>query len=326
MSLLSPVFNDEQLDNNGDPLVGGQVIFYLAGTSTVTNTYTDSTGATAHPSPIVLNTRGEVTGSIWLTEGRLYKARLFDASGVLIREFDNISAINDTSITTGTSGDIEWTGTLSPVYLSATSFSVAGDQTAILAKYRRTRSVVSGGIVYGTITSATYGSGITTIVQTNDSIPLDSGLSSFQYGILSPVNKSYLPSVPSGSVVVFYQASASLGWTQVTNRNNRFLRVVNSTGGAIAGVHSPIIMNLVPNHTHTFTTGTESNDHVHTYVNPNASTSAFGAGVTNAVPGTTAGANTGGVSATHTHSGTTNSNAGTNWEPLYMDVIIASKD
>ena len=325
MANLSPVFNDEQLDNNGDPLVGGQIIFYLAGTSTITSTFTDSTGATAHSSPIILNARGEVTGSIWLTPGQLYKARLFDSTGVLIREFDNISGINDTS-STGAAATGEWIGSLTPVYLSSTSFSVAGDQTATLAKYRRTKSIVSAGIVYGTITSATYGAGVTTIVQDNDTIALDSGLSSFQYGILSPVNKSYLPSVPSGSILAFHNATAPLGWTQITTYTNNMMRVVAGAGGGSGGSHSPILMDKVPSHTHSFTTGNQSADHGHPYTIPDAATASYGAGVLSAVPSVTT-ANTSGVTSDHTHSGTTNANgSASNWTPKYINVILCQKD
>ena len=46
------------------------------------------------------------------------------------------------------------------------------------------------------------------------------------------------PSVPSGSVMLFYQASASTGWTQVTTHNNKALRVVSGTGGGSGGTGS----------------------------------------------------------------------------------------
>ena len=43
------------------------------------------------------------------------------------------------------------------------------------------------------------------------------------------------PSVPSGSVMLFYQANAPTGWTQVTTQNNKALRVVSGTGGGTGG-------------------------------------------------------------------------------------------
>jgi hypothetical protein len=322
---LSPVFNDEQLDNNGLPLVGGEVIFYLAGTSTVADTYTTSDGSALQTSPIILNYRGEPIYSIWLSDGISYKARLFDADGVLIREYDNITGINAPIASSATTIS-EWVGEYEATYISATSFSLVGDLTAIFLPNRRTKSSVSAGYCYGTITTATFGSGVTTIVQVNDSTPLDSGLSTTAYGLLSPNPKSYTPSIPSGSVMPFFQASAPLGWTQVTSHNNKMLRVVSGSGGGYGGSDSPILMNKVPTHTHAFTTGNNSVDHSHPYTIPNATTASFGAGAGNAVPSITT-ANTSGESTTHTHSGTTDPNgSASNWTPMYINMILAQKD
>lgn len=41
--------------------------------------------------------------------------------------------------------------------------------------------------------------------------------------------------IPSGSVVLFYQAAAPTGWTQVTTQNNKALRVVSGSGGVSGG-------------------------------------------------------------------------------------------
>lgn len=323
MAKLSPIFNDEQLDNNGLPLVGGEVIFYLAGTSTVTDTYTNSSETTLQTSPIVLNYRGEPTFPIWLADGLAYKARLFDTDGVLLREYDNITGINDASITASTNS--EWTGNYDSTYIGATSFSVLGDQTSILHVNRRTKSQATAGLVYGTITSSVFASGLTTIVQVNDSLPLDSGLTETQYGILSYTPKSFLPSIPSGSKTTFFQSAAPVGWTQITDHDNKMLRVVSGTGGGSGGSDSPILNNKVTAHTHTFTTGDESNDHTHSYTVPDGN-ALFDVGLFSAVTGTAAGT-TGGASSSHTHSGTTANNAGaSNWTPLYISMILCQKD
>lgn len=72
--------------------------------------------------------------------------------------------------------------------------------------------------------------------------------------------------MPTGTRLVFAQAAAPTGWTQVVDdgANNRMLRVVNTAGGGIAGTHSPISCSVVAAHTHGFTTGTNSADHTHT--------------------------------------------------------------
>jgi hypothetical protein len=74
---------------------------------------------------------------------------------------------------------------------------------------------------------------------------------------------------PSGTRLVFAQAAAPTGWTQDTSdtANNRMMRVVSSTGGGTGGTASPILMDVVPSHTHTVsssgTTGGQSADHSH---------------------------------------------------------------
>ena len=70
---------------------------------------------------------------------------------------------------------------------------------------------------------------------------------------------------PSGTRMVFAQASAPTGWTQDTSdtANNRMMRVVNSAGNGVGGSYDPTVMNVVPYHTHGFTSGTESVGHSH---------------------------------------------------------------
>lgn len=91
--------------------------------------------------------------------------------------------------------------------------------------------------------------------------------------------------MPAGTVLTFAQAAAPTGWTQVTNdtANNRMLRVVSSTGAGTGGTASPILMDVVPSHTHTYssTSGGQSQNHAHT------------------VSGTSGGMNS---NATHSHS------------------------
>ena len=149
--------------------------------------------------------------------------------------------------------------------------------------------------------------------------------------------------LPAGTRVPFAQAGAPTGWTQDVsdNANNRMLRVVNSTGGGVAGSASPILNNTVPSHTHGFTTGNVSADHSHGIGDPGhahggvadvtAWTGGLGYYANLAAAGSTDGAGTGiwtgGISANHTHSGSTdNGSSQTNWAPRYIDMIICSKN
>lgn len=75
-TLYVPVFR--AFDDNGDPLAGGLVYTYEAGTNTPKATYTDATMTTPNSNPVVLDANG--SAQIW-TSG-YYKINLTDANGV----------------------------------------------------------------------------------------------------------------------------------------------------------------------------------------------------------------------------------------------------
>ncbi len=193
---LSPVCNDQTFDANGDPLNGGQIETYLAGSSTPAATYTDDTGSTPHSNPIILNTLGYPTlGPIWLTGGISYKFIIKNAAGSTLRTIDNISGVNDASVSQS-----EWVESgFVPTYIGATSFSVPGDQTPILQVNRRLRTTNTSGFIYSTITNSVFAAGITTVTVANSSGVLDAGLSSVAYGLMSATN-SALPIIQTAGL------------------------------------------------------------------------------------------------------------------------------
>lgn len=110
MAELSPAPKAQFFDANGDPLVGGKVYTYAAGTTTPLATYTDASGVFANGNPIILDARGEA--NIWYSSGFAYKVVLADASDAVIWTVDNILTTgdmafqnaNNVSITGGTIG------------------------------------------------------------------------------------------------------------------------------------------------------------------------------------------------------------------------------
>lgn len=96
--LGSPLF--QAFDANGDPLVGGQLYTYAAGTSTPALTYSDSAGSVgaANENPIVLDANGQA--QVWLTPGVNYKFVLTDPNSALLWEFDNYPSPLRSSATT----------------------------------------------------------------------------------------------------------------------------------------------------------------------------------------------------------------------------------
>ena len=204
---LSPIFQDEQLDNNGLPLAGGLLSWFLAGTSTPVTVYADSGGVSAQTQPIVLNTRGEPPNPIWLPTGANYKATLTDSLSTLIRTVDNIPPINDF-----TSPSLsEWSlfgGAVT--YQDATHFTTSGDQTAIFTTGRRLQLTVGGSYQYATIVTSVFATGTTTVTVLNDISSITSGLTQAFYGILNSVNPS-LPTVTKAPISITAAATTALG-------------------------------------------------------------------------------------------------------------------
>jgi hypothetical protein len=85
-------------DNNGNPLSGGKIFTYEAGTTTPLATYTSSTGNTAHTNPIVLDSAGRVPGGeIWIVAQELYKFVLKTNNEVTIATYDNVGSSFNTT-------------------------------------------------------------------------------------------------------------------------------------------------------------------------------------------------------------------------------------
>jgi hypothetical protein len=107
---LSPVFGvaGQLFDDNGNPLAGGKIFTYLAGTTTPTATYTSSAGNIAHTNPIVLDGAGRVpSGEIWLTDGITYKFVVQDSANNLIGTYDNLTGINSNFVAFTNSQEIQ---------------------------------------------------------------------------------------------------------------------------------------------------------------------------------------------------------------------------
>jgi len=161
---------------------------------------------------------------------------------------------------------------------------------------------------------------------------------------------------PSGTKMVFYQASAPTGWTQDTTNNDKALRVVSGSGGGTGGTHglssppSTAHTHSTPSHSHTHTLSAgahtlstaEMPSHSHT---PRGYSSGSWAYHYDSLhysytqnPITADGPNTTstGSSSSHSHSlsgsissggsGTSGSASPTAFAPQYIDVIVCSKD
>jgi len=106
---LSPIGGvaGQFFDNNGDPLVGGKLYTYAAGTTTPQATFTSASGVTPNSNPIILNGGGRVPAEIWLTDGLQYKFVLYTSTDTLIGSWDNITGINSNFVNFVTSEEVQ---------------------------------------------------------------------------------------------------------------------------------------------------------------------------------------------------------------------------
>jgi hypothetical protein len=135
-------------DNSGNPLTGGKIYSYAAGTTTPQVTYTSSSGTIAHTNPIILDAAGRVPngGEIWIAL-LLYKFVLKDANDVLIATYDNVgSNFNAAAIIanfTGNGSTVAFTLASAPASENTTNIYING-----VYQQKNTYSVVGAVVTF----------------------------------------------------------------------------------------------------------------------------------------------------------------------------------
>ena len=300
MAVLTPSPKTAFVDAAGEPLVGGQLYTYIAGTTTLQATYTDSTATTANTNPIILDSRGEA--NVWLG-GAIYKFVLKDADGALIWTVDNISAP---------------TAAVSPVLSGSVTIDSNTSSPALKITQTGTGPVLR-------VQDSADPDVTPFIVDNSGNVGIGTATPVSALEIASPgVFTGAWAYLPTGTAMMFVQTSAPTGWTKSTTHDNKALRVVSGTAssGGTTGFTSVFTSRTIttanmPSHTHTLT----DPGHTHTYANGGAVGSGF------ATLGNAFGSN---VATSTSTTGITIANAGSgtamDFAVQYVDVIIATKD
>jgi hypothetical protein len=140
----------------------------------------------------------------------------------------------------------------------------------------------------------------------------------------------------SGTTLLFYQASAPTGWSQVVTHNDKALRVVSGTGGGSGGstAFTTVFTSKTPTGTVANTTlsASQLGNHTHAYTAPasyDTGLRAFGSSYKfpSNVPGPTGvGANTGGINegsgSAHNHGFT---GTAMDFAVQYINIILCAK-
>lgn len=128
MGRFMPNVKQQFLDGNGDPLAGGLLYSYVAGSTTPLTTYSDNE-VTQNANPVVLDARGEA--DVWLAASNTYKLTLTDSDGNEIWTVDNVSG-DPTGASGGGGGWSAWAEHTVTDGQSATDLT---DETADGASY-----------------------------------------------------------------------------------------------------------------------------------------------------------------------------------------------
>lgn len=230
MTILASAFGPlpQFSDAAGAPDLSYKLFTYLAGSNTKATTYTDATGLSSNTNPIVLNALGQPSSGYFWASGTTYKVVLApstdsDPPVSPVWTIDNLSGMNDAG---AIATQNEWVtfGNV-PTYVSATSFTLVGNQTATFQPGRRIKTTNTGGTVYSTILTSIFGA-VTAITVFNTSGVLDAGLSAVSYALLSSTNPSTPPVILSGYLFGMQGSTAGASTTLTVSIG----KCVDSTG------------------------------------------------------------------------------------------------
>ena len=312
MAVLSPAAKTAFVDAAGEPLVGGLLYTYIAGTTTPQTTYTDSTAATANTNPIVLDSRGEA--NVWLG-GAIYKFVLKDSVGALIWSVDNISAP---------------TAAVSPVLSGNVTIDSNTPSPALKITQTGTGAVLR-------VQDSSDPDATPFIIDAIGQVGIGTAAPSAALEIASPgVFKGAWAYLPAGTHTLFFQTAAPTGWTQVTAITDRALRVVGVAGGGTGGTTSfsayfsgsasvgstAITQAQMPSHTHGV--NDPGHDHLADYLTTVGGPDLGWQGVFGNYANIRTGSSTTGITIANTGSGSGHSHTIPSLQ--YADVIICTKD
>lgn len=216
MTIIAPYVFWQEHDNNGDPLAGGKVYTYEAGTSTPKSTYTDSTGSSLNSNPVILDSAGRA--SIWLGDGG-YKFIIKTSDDVTIDTRDNIGG----SATYAFGDDV--------FDLSVT--------TPITAVHRNAVLICTGTITLNLLSVATAGEGFYFTVYN-----YGSGVVTIDPSASETVNDAATLAIPAGASAIiicdgdewYAPFSGVVTVTGTQTLTNKTLTSPTINGGTITGI------------------------------------------------------------------------------------------
>lgn len=157
MAELIHLSNVQFLDNNGDPLSGGKLYTYTAGTSTPKTTYKDLDGLEANTNPIILDSAGRPPYDVRMINGVL-KLVIKDSLDNTLKTIDDIQSFSDLINTDGALAILNNLSDLDDVDTAITNLE-NGATDGDLVQTTRTQTLTNKTIVVASNTVTTAASG-----------------------------------------------------------------------------------------------------------------------------------------------------------------------
>lgn len=241
MASLTPTPKQQIYGSDGNPLVGGKIYTYAAGTTTPLATFTDAGGGTANTNPIILNSLGQA--NIWLAPSSSYKFSVYTSADVLLYTVDNIATpIDYLSLVTSLASPPPIGSTAPNTGAFTTLTATTGTITTINATTGNITTVNAATITAtGTITAETLtfeGGGSMTKVPESAIQPITATVTGNALTVtLNPTTLDFRSATLGSGTVVSRVISSAIS----------VLVSAGSTLGSVSGVQSRIVVLALDN-------------------------------------------------------------------------------
>jgi hypothetical protein len=234
-------------DDEGDPLAGGKLYAYEAGTTTPKATYTTEDAGVQHAHPIVLDSSGRATIFI---QGS-YRFDLYDQNDVLIDSTDNVSSFSTTGGLTSVT-NIDAAGAAGIVVRNSSSANVV-----TLGAGPDVDAAFAGDVSAQALTCTTIDTG----QGANEVYAMDQDVATTDDVVFNTVDTGQLIGT---DYVIADDAATSItvgaeGWAFIRVDDNDYIMVTWRTSGTVVSIAAASGMDVVANTALTGTSGTNGN-------------------------------------------------------------------
>lgn len=247
---FSPIWNGQQFfDDNGDPLSGGKIFQYEAGSFSVQRTtYSDAAGTVANTNPIVLDSSGRINTELYLENGLAYNLVLTLPNGTTVKAYvDNVIGVQSTAGGNQLTTAIWTTVTQTPTYVNASTFLIPTNLTQEFAVGNRVQAESTPGVyVYGTVSAVAFSSPNTQVTMVMDSSPLPAGVTAVKWSVNVSTARTVDAAAVAYNVPAAYAATNTVGYQ---------IKTLNTNVGAVTAQYaaSQLVANATGTNTYAVT-------------------------------------------------------------------------